>query len=198
MSFDAQSPGTRVSDWTETASGTAVPIVTGYTFDGSNLPVADYDYTFGALLTSSPSAQLRIHGVRHGGTSYGVFVNALQLVASPVIRITAASVAADGNLQLTIQAQFPGQGLAFEESADLPAWRGEGRERFPLILLSCFEPLNLVGWVESAAGCSVAALPFGASRRSRLPAGENGSGRRHVFCLVTPSWGCSRWGGLSF
>ncbi len=124
-SFDPQSLGTRVSDWTETASGTPVPIVTGYTFDGNNLPAADYDYSFGALLTSSPTGQLRIEGVRHGGTSYGVFVNALQLVANPAIRITAARVAGNGSLQFTLQTQFPGQSVAFQESPDLTpgSWR---------------------------------------------------------------------------
>ena len=49
-SFDPQSAGDRVSDWTETSSGVPVTIVTNYVFNGSVLPVADYDYTFGALV----------------------------------------------------------------------------------------------------------------------------------------------------
>ena len=124
-SFDPQSPGARTSDWTETASGASVPIVTGYTFNGSSLPIADYDDTFGALLTSSPAGQLQIQAVRHGGTSYGVFLNALQLVANPSIRITRARLAGDGNLELVVQTQYPGQSISFEESADLSSgsWR---------------------------------------------------------------------------
>jgi hypothetical protein len=100
-------------------TGTPVPIVTGYTFNGSVLPAADYDYTFGALLTSSSAGQLQIQGVRHGGTSYGVFVNALQLVANPVLRISAAKATGTGNLQLTVQTQYPGQPLTFEQTTAL-------------------------------------------------------------------------------
>jgi hypothetical protein len=123
-SFDPQSPGNRVSDWTETASGISVPIVTGYSFNGSVLPTADYDYTFGALLTSSPSGQLQIQGVRHGGTSFGVFVNALRLVANPVLRITSLQTTVGGNLQLVVQSQYPGQPVTFEEASDVvpPGW----------------------------------------------------------------------------
>ena len=124
-SFDPQSPGSRVSDWTETASGSSVPIVTGYTFDGSVLPAADYDYTFGALLTSSAAGQLQLQGLRHGGTSYGVFLDALQLVANPGILITAAQWTSAGNLQLTVQLRYPGESLSFESSTSLnpPAWQ---------------------------------------------------------------------------
>ncbi len=118
-SFDPQSPGLRVSDWTETASGVPVPLITGYTFNGSVPPVADYDDTFGAVLTSSPAGQLQIQGVRHGGTSYGVFVNALQLIANPTIHFVNARVFGNGNLQLTAQLQFPGQSVSFQESATL-------------------------------------------------------------------------------
>jgi hypothetical protein len=70
-------------------------------------------------------------------------------------------------------------------------------ERIPPTGGSRFEPMNLVGSSRSDVGCSVAALPSGASRGSRVPAGEIGSGRRHAFCLVTPLRRCSRWGGLS-
>src|SRR5262249_44969802 len=117
-SFDPQSLGTRTSDWTETSSGTPVPIITGYTFNGSTLPNADYDNTFGALLTPSPTGQLNIQGLRHGGTSYGVFVNALQLVANPVIQMTGARAASNGRLQLTVQMQYPGQVVGFQERQD--------------------------------------------------------------------------------
>jgi hypothetical protein len=125
-SFDPQSPGARTSDWSETTSGTPLPITTGYTFNGSSLPTADYDYTFGAVLTSSPAGQLQIQGVRHGGTSYGVFLNGLRLVANPVLRFTGAQRLASGKLQLAVELQFPGQSIAFQQSPGLnpPHWTG--------------------------------------------------------------------------
>jgi hypothetical protein len=79
-SFDSGSVGSRVSDWVETASGVTNVIVTGYTFDGSILPVQDGDDTFSASVKSSPTGNLIIEGRRNGGTSHGVFLNALQLV----------------------------------------------------------------------------------------------------------------------
>ncbi len=100
-SFDPQSTTTpRVSDWTEIASGTPVPIATGYTFNGSVLPVTDYEYTLGGLLTSSPAGQLQIQGVKSGG-DITVFLNALRIEATPTptSRIMGASVV-NGNLQL--------------------------------------------------------------------------------------------------
>jgi hypothetical protein len=118
-SYDPQSPGLRVSDWTETASGTPVPIALGYSFNGSTAPAADYDYTFGALLRSSSAGKLRIEGVRRGGTSYGVFVNAVQLVANPELRVAAVSRTPGGQLRLVIDLQYPGQAVGFEESATL-------------------------------------------------------------------------------
>jgi hypothetical protein len=124
-SYDPQSPGLRMSDWTETASGTPLPVATGYSFDGTALPSTDFDYTFGALLRSSSTGQLRLEGVRHGGTSYGVFLNALQLVANPVVRIVQARRNGNGNLELTVQIQFPGQQIGFQESPALApaAWQ---------------------------------------------------------------------------
>ncbi len=124
-SFDPQSLGQRVSDWTETTSGTPVPIFTGYTFDGSNLPATDYDYAFGALLTSSANGQLQLQSLRHGGTSYGVFLNALRLVANPPLRITGAQWTAAGHVLLTVELQYPGQRVLFEFTPTLntPTWQ---------------------------------------------------------------------------
>jgi hypothetical protein len=79
-SFDSGSPGSRVSDWIETASGTTNVIVTGYTFDGSTLPSRDGDDTFAGYVRASASGTLVVEGRRSGGTSHGVFLNALQLV----------------------------------------------------------------------------------------------------------------------
>ena len=58
--------------------------------------------------------------------------------------------------------------------------------------------MNPIGFASLVIGCSVAASSFGASRWTRLPAGETGSARRHAFCLETQIVWCSRWGGLSF
>jgi hypothetical protein len=105
-------------DWTEVASGTPVTIQTGYFFNGPVVPQSDYDYTLGALLTSSPNGELEIQGTVETGTS-GIFINALRLVANPVIQITDTRLAADGNLQLTVMTQYPNQPLEFQESSDL-------------------------------------------------------------------------------
>jgi len=86
-SFDSMSLGARMSDWTETASGAARVITNGYTFDGSVLPTSDDQYTFGGLVTASAGGALSIEGRRSGGTSHGVFMNALQL--APVNSVTA-------------------------------------------------------------------------------------------------------------
>jgi len=78
-SFDSGSVGSRVSDWVETTGGVTNIIVTGYVFDGTVLPTQDGDDTFTAYLKSSSEGILRIEGRRNGGTSHGVFLNALQL-----------------------------------------------------------------------------------------------------------------------
>jgi hypothetical protein len=78
-SFDSGSTGNRLSDWIEVAGGTTVVVRSQYTFNGSMLPVRDYDSTFTALLRSSPQGRLQIEGRRSGGTSHGVFLNALSL-----------------------------------------------------------------------------------------------------------------------
>ncbi|HSH16188.1 MAG TPA: CotH kinase family protein, partial [Verrucomicrobiae bacterium] len=79
-SYDNSSTGGRVSDWIETASGTTRIIATAYNFDGSIVPTQDGHDTFGNVVRSSPEGVLQIEGRRHGGTSHGVFLNALQLV----------------------------------------------------------------------------------------------------------------------
>ncbi|HVR36152.1 MAG TPA: lamin tail domain-containing protein, partial [Methylomirabilota bacterium] len=79
-SFDTGSVNERRSDWIETSGGTPQEVITGYTFDGRDIPQADRDHTFSAALRSSSSGELVIEGRRNGGTSYGVFLNALELV----------------------------------------------------------------------------------------------------------------------
>ncbi|HXG49205.1 MAG TPA: lamin tail domain-containing protein, partial [Methylomirabilota bacterium] len=79
-SYDRSSTGNRVSDWVETASGVTRPIVTGYTFDGNTVPTGDGQHTFTGLVQASAAGTLQIEGRRSGGTSHGVFLNALKLV----------------------------------------------------------------------------------------------------------------------
>jgi hypothetical protein len=116
--FDSGNGGSRISDWTETSSGTPITVQTGYTFNGSILPAHDYDDTLGALLTSSPTGTLQIEGVKNGGAGVSIFVNAVRLVANPVIRITNVQLVA-GALQLTIETQYPNQTIEVQESPDL-------------------------------------------------------------------------------
>jgi CotH kinase protein/Lamin Tail Domain/Chitobiase/beta-hexosaminidase C-terminal domain/Bacterial TSP3 repeat len=78
-SFDSGSVGSRVSDWIETASGPTNVIINGYTFDGGALPTQNGQDTFGGYVRSSAAGVLQIEGRRSGGTSHGVFLNALQL-----------------------------------------------------------------------------------------------------------------------
>ncbi len=79
-SYDASSPGDRVSTWTEVLGDQA--IITEYSFDGADLPTDHDSHSFSALLTSSSDGRLVIEGVRTGGTSHGVFLNSLE-ISSP-------------------------------------------------------------------------------------------------------------------
>ena len=119
-SFDPASSGSRMSDWRETASGSSIIIANGYTFDGSVLPARDDDDTLGGLLTSTATGVLQIEARKHGGAAGnpGVFINAIRLVANPVIRITNAQLAG-GNLQLTIETQYPNQPISLQQEADV-------------------------------------------------------------------------------
>ncbi|MGI8966601.1 MAG: hypothetical protein ACR2H1_11005, partial [Limisphaerales bacterium] len=116
-------PVARISDWIETASGATVPIKTGYSFDGALIPTHDFTNTFGALLTSSATGKLQIEGRKNGGAGISIFVNALRLVAQPVIRITKVELVG-GNIRLTIETQYPDQPIRIEEKNDLnnPTW----------------------------------------------------------------------------
>jgi hypothetical protein len=130
-SYDSQNSG--YSDWTATGSGSPVimklPGVPYYFFNGPTLPAADYADTFGALVTSSSTGTLDIQGVvDSANTRITVFLNAMVLVANPVIQITSTTVAGDGNLQLTVFTQYPGQPISFQESPDLTpgSWQPAG------------------------------------------------------------------------
>jgi hypothetical protein len=93
-SFDSGSTPGRVSDWNEVASGTPMLIEDNYTFDGGELPSGDNDYTLSANLTASATGELRIQGIRNGGASHGVFVNALQIVRPGISQIVTTDIQA--------------------------------------------------------------------------------------------------------
>jgi hypothetical protein len=78
-SYDNSSVGQRVSVWTELSSGVPVSITDQYVFDGNTIPGSDLEDTIQSTVVSSASGTLLLQGVRNGGTSHGVFVNALEL-----------------------------------------------------------------------------------------------------------------------
>jgi hypothetical protein len=147
-SYDNANHGTY--DWTETASGTPVDIQTAYFFNGPTLPAADYDDTLGVVLTSSAAGQLEIQGVVDGASSgnAGVFINALRLIANPVIRITQMQLTGDGNLQLTVAAQYPGQPIEFQESPNLSV--GSWQPATDGIIISSHGPITTAEFPLSA------------------------------------------------
>src|SRR6266700_2912264 len=119
-SFDPISAPDRVSDWTETASGSPVTIQIGSDFNGAAPPTNDFNNTFGGLLTSSSLGRLHLEGLRDGGASFGVFVNAIRLEANPspsngLIR----GVLNNGNVRITGVVQYPGQPLDIQQTSDL-------------------------------------------------------------------------------
>lgn len=125
-SYDPVSAPERMSTWNETSSGMSVPITNGvamtngiYTFNGNNLPTKDFDYTFGGLVTSSATGQLQIDGVRSGGTSFGVFVNAIRLVANPVATGVTKVALAGNNLQITTETEYVGMAPNIEQTTSL-------------------------------------------------------------------------------
>ena len=126
-SWDIRSNGRRFSDWVETGSGSTVVITNDYSFAGDIVVTHDYENSFGAVLTSSATGVLQIEGSKHpNGVTNSVpqvFVNAIRLVANPVIRITNAQLVG-ANIRLTIETQYPGQVVSIEEKTDLAggAW----------------------------------------------------------------------------
>lgn len=83
------------------------------------MPTKDFDYTFGGLVTSSATGQLQIEGVRSGGTSFGVFINAIRLVANPAATGITQATVAGGNLQLTTETEYPGMAPNIEQTANV-------------------------------------------------------------------------------
>jgi hypothetical protein len=122
-SYDQENSG--YSDWTATGSGSPITMnypggLFAYYFSGGALPNVDYSDVMGALVTSSPTGTLDIQGVVDtANTAITVFLNAMVLVANPVIQVTSAGVAADGNLQVVVMTQYPYQPINFLESSSL-------------------------------------------------------------------------------
>ncbi|HXU77931.1 MAG TPA: LamG-like jellyroll fold domain-containing protein [Methylomirabilota bacterium] len=140
-SFDPVSSSGRVSDWIETASGTPVPITNGYTFDGLNVPTNNYQYTLGGLLTASPDGKLQIEGRRNGGTSFGVFLNAIRLVAKAAgTRITDTAVVG-GNLRIRVESDYPGQPVSLEQNPALGA--GVWTSAAGAVLVDAYGPVSV-------------------------------------------------------
>ena len=78
-SYDVSSTGSRRSVWTEMSGTEPVVFANPYTFDGANPPDDNDDNSIVAMLTTSSDGELLLRGERQGGTSHGVFVNALEL-----------------------------------------------------------------------------------------------------------------------
>ncbi len=95
--------------------------MTNYTFNGSVLPLADYDDTIRAVLTTSTNGTLLIQGLTVANGNFGTFVNGLKLVPNvgPSVSITGFGTALDGNLQVTAQGQYNNQPIGYQYSLDL-------------------------------------------------------------------------------
>ncbi len=116
-SFDTGSPAPlRTSDWS--ANGT--PVVTGYAFDGSILPVDNNTYRFGFNATSDADGKILIQGRRNASTSgtFNVFVNALSFVRRQV-RILDIELNSFGDVHLTVEILDAGLAHHVEQKASL-------------------------------------------------------------------------------
>jgi hypothetical protein len=118
-SWDASSTTLRSSVWQETSNPEApIDIANPYTFDGAVAPTADNQDSFTAILTSTAQGKLQIDGLRSGGNSFGVFLNALRLVANPSANIS--SVSLTGNtLDINVLLLSPDQIVSLQERASL-------------------------------------------------------------------------------
>jgi hypothetical protein len=120
-SFDPQSLGARVSDWFEVASGTTNVLQIGYTCDGNIQPTNDFEQTVGGLVTSSSAGKLQILALRDGGTSFGVFIDALRLEANPIptSKIVRSLLTDSGTLRISAAGNYPGQPIGFQQNTNL-------------------------------------------------------------------------------
>jgi hypothetical protein len=117
-SFDRNSAGERTSEWVETSSGTPKPVISSYTWNGTNAPTADYQYTIGGLFTSSPSGRLQFEG-RNVSATLSVFFNAMRLVAAPVGTQVKELGMVDGKLRIRVVGDYQGQPITLQESSTI-------------------------------------------------------------------------------
>src|SRR5688572_13553013 len=82
-SFDTDSPGVRVADWTVNGA----PLWDDWTFDGNNEPVTNHDYKMAGTFTANAAGELLIAGRAVSG-SPAVFLNGVRISAlapAPVV-----------------------------------------------------------------------------------------------------------------
>lgn len=77
-------PGNRISEWIETASGLTNMLNPRYVFDVTVPLTVDGQNTFTAPVRTTAAGELQIEGRRIGGVSSGVYLNALQLIQERV------------------------------------------------------------------------------------------------------------------
>ncbi|MCA9212180.1 MAG: lamin tail domain-containing protein [Planctomycetales bacterium] len=106
-SYDNGSVDPRVSNWNEVSTGVAIPIENNYSFDGRDTPNSNSDHSFAARLTASDSGTLQIEGRRNGGTSFGVFVNALQIAIATSADLIATDISPAMAGRTSAMARFP-------------------------------------------------------------------------------------------
>src|SRR5207253_1000118 len=69
------------------------------------------------------SGKLQIIGLRDGGTSFGVFIDALRLEANPIpiSKIVRSQLTAFGTIQISATGNYPGQAIGFQQNTHLTA-----------------------------------------------------------------------------
>lgn len=119
-SYDVGSVNERVSNWNEVSGEIPHPIESSYSFDGTDEPTSNFDNTMTALLTATPEGTLRLQGVRNGGTSFGVFLNAIQIVvptASEFIQTDLQDEMFEKQSSALIRYPFTNDGTTYERLA---------------------------------------------------------------------------------
>jgi hypothetical protein len=83
-SYDSGSPGGRHSDWVQIVDDNPVELATQYGFNGAFPPTQDNLSSLTVEVVASSSGTVVVQGRRQGGTSHGVFVNAVELAIASV------------------------------------------------------------------------------------------------------------------
>jgi hypothetical protein len=110
----------RISDW----SANGIPVRTGYTFFGSNLPTTDdqYRFTFGTL--SDGDGRIVISGRRSpaAGGGLNVFINAVE-IKERKLRVISIAPIEGNNMRLVVELVNPGAIHIVQRKTDLnDAW----------------------------------------------------------------------------